>query len=542
MKNRAVSMFMVFILTMGFAYMLVDNSFALDDTVLNANNTKVSSEKTKSEYKFKYDTVTEEEITNNIYIGTTLSSNSDVSRYYGDSEYDAHHIKYTLDYVIPGRIKNNVQIEMTGILGIPNEDQLVSDDLVVLLHGRCGSPPNSEYGFSYLVDYLASNGYMAVSINISELYLMFNVESEIIPESVNTLIKQLNTVGCRDIKSGKRIKLDMAIKGVYMLGHSRAGFHVFNTAELLEKNKVNVKHIISIAPCIVDGYPLFDTDADIDTTFIIPEFDGDVSELSGSDMYNALSDKEQRKATDSLYYLFGTNHNYFNTVMISDDGAIFDEVRKDTKLSRKDQMQFLMGIITDVVLGNHDEFLDLVEPYNYVYRIHSDNYVDTDLQDFYTSDGSELTNIYIDRSYPDTEETAFREPGYNEYQYKILSFKDSGSIITLDIEDFEYSQITLDLAIDSTTFREPGLANLDICYTITILDDNGDVVETYVYEPTIIYGVVFEYHDNSRRFSRWTPIEQINIQIPYSTMTDKILIQCNYTSDLIIKNIYTVNK
>lgn len=501
-------------------------------------------EEIRDKYVFKYTPVlgidnTNKTAGNKLVVDTTKESNRLVSDSFGDIEYKGYRFQYNFKFKFTdGPRTRERDIDAKGILSIPKEQK--SDTVVILLHGRLGIVENSEYGFSYLADYLASNGYRAISLDLTSLYSDFINENELIKQAVLGMIEDINNNQHSEIITNKRIQFGK-IQNIVLLGHSRAGDHIFKIADALNNNtKIHINKLISVAPCIVND--LFETSSNIDTTIVIPEFDGDVYELVGSDIYTYLDEKEDRTANTQLYFLFGGNHNYFNTAMTYDDGGKLDFKRTENeRITRESQMKFLEGIVALDVLNNQEEFEKLTKESKYILRKLNGGYKSIKNMQL-NIDNEHIESIIINNKYGQNELTYFKEPGDYVKEYQYLKFSDTDKISYKVMQDLG-NTVVLDLALDSTTYKDQGLSDSNIPeYTISIIDVKGNIIGSTVYKPTIIRGKL-DYIQGGLCFNRWTPIEQIEIPVEKEGLNcNRIEIQSYNESNLLIKNIYTYTK
>ena len=126
----------------------------------------------------------------------------------GNKEYKGKHFKFSIDaeslnkkpyYNEAYKDEPDVEqdLEITGLIGIP--DKPVSDELYIFMHGRLGKIENSEYGFSYLVDYLASNGYYAISIDDYEMYYSKIDEEKVFRCALLSLMEHIDSGELKEI-------------------------------------------------------------------------------------------------------------------------------------------------------------------------------------------------------------------------------------------------------------------------------------------------------------------------------------------------------
>jgi hypothetical protein len=218
--------------------------------------------------------------------------------------------------------------------GIPRKDSNCS----YTLEGTCGREevivPNHE-GFNYLGQYLASHGYIAVSIN-ANLGITCgsgdDKDSGLILARGRLVLRHLQALLTWSESGGAPTSLGLSsnafvgqidIGNVGLLGHSRGGEGVRAAYNLYLDAKspwparipgLKIKGIFEIGS--VDGQSSRVLDAD-DTAWnqLIPMCDGDVDDLQGRLPFERmiLKLREKRRSPKSLYMVWGANHNFFNS-------------------------------------------------------------------------------------------------------------------------------------------------------------------------------------------------------------------------------------
>lgn len=178
--------------------------------------------------------------------------------------------------------------------------------------------PNHE-GYMRLLDILASNGVIAVSIDAFDLS---GWVPQWIPERGELILRHIELWSHMgngatfptypDPSSGLFTNhVDMSKIGVS--GHSRGGEG--SVAAYVQNTTFNIVAVSSIAP--TDRYdfsnPLY-TLGDIPYFVMLPAADGDVSDLRGLRIYDRAGSTVSDNTVKSGFHLYGANHNFFNTV------------------------------------------------------------------------------------------------------------------------------------------------------------------------------------------------------------------------------------
>ncbi len=194
-------------------------------------------------------------------------------------------------------------------------------------HAQCPNRTPNHEGYMHLLDVLASHGMIAVSIDAYDLTGSNCVISAWIQERGTLILKHLelwshmnnptNFPTYPDFFAGRFLnKVDLT--KVAVSGHSRGG--EASVAAYLQNatspTPFGIVGVSSIAPVdfhahVLPAVPYF---------VILPAGDGDVSGLSGQHIYDragsSLSPPDA--TTKSALYVYGANHNFFNTVWAAD--------------------------------------------------------------------------------------------------------------------------------------------------------------------------------------------------------------------------------
>lgn len=215
--------------------------------------------------------------------------------------------------------------------------------------GSCPSKyvptPNHE-GYAYVAENLASHGYVVVSINANRGITCSWGDSK--DSGLNlargrlvlkhiALLKQWATQGGAPASlglgaDGLLSKLDFTQVG--LMGHSRGGEGVraalnqFNDAGSIWPAKIpdlKIRAIFEIGA--VDGQTSRVLDAPgVVWNQLLPMCDGDVSDLQGRNPYERMmkNPNEPVGAQKSLTWIYGTNHNFYNTEWQESDASDWD--------------------------------------------------------------------------------------------------------------------------------------------------------------------------------------------------------------------------
>jgi hypothetical protein len=202
-------------------------------------------------------------------------------------------------------------------------------------HASCpvANRVKNHEGYMRLLDILASHGVIAVSIDAYDLTGVF---TQWIAERGELILRHLelwshmNNTGqftsYPDFFAGRFAgKVDLT--RISISGHSRGGEASVNAymQNLTRPNPFAIGSVSSIAP--VDGQ--LHTLPAVPYYVLLPAGDCDVDQLSGQRIYDRAGSGVSDATTKSATYVYGANHNFFNTVWANDGDECGSLPRQD---------------------------------------------------------------------------------------------------------------------------------------------------------------------------------------------------------------------
>lgn len=203
--------------------------------------------------------------------------------------------------------------------------------VMFIVHGAHDYTVPSHLGYDYLGEYLATHGYVVVSVDENMLNLCGgnNARAYLLLENVRRIL-ELNS----DPQSSIYGLIDS--NNIVLAGHSRGGetvatAYLFNNfrcypenAELRFDYNFMIKGIIAIAPT-VDQYMPADRSValrNVNYLIIHGSHDEDVTRTMGEKQYTNVSFGENMDHFKSLVYIYGANHGQFNDMWGLYDSAL----------------------------------------------------------------------------------------------------------------------------------------------------------------------------------------------------------------------------
>lgn len=243
-----------------------------------------------------------------------------------------------------------VPYEIQGVLGIPEGKNC---PVVVLIHGAHpvtkASESRYDTGFDYLTQALSEQGNLVISMNVAINYSYEDGEPDGNERTRQVFLQQLSLL--KKAVDGDKTVFHYDLSGVgdfsrvILMGHSRGGLDVIECAENLPEDMQTIG-VVCVAP---STYKTWETPLpNIPLGIIIPQMDGDVISLDGSDIYEQFISDEHYTGTAELIYLKYANHGHFNAQLTQPD-LNHNEADIAKLMPAEKQQSFLVNYLADFV-------------------------------------------------------------------------------------------------------------------------------------------------------------------------------------------------
>lgn len=251
-----------------------------------------------------------------------------------------------------------------------------------IVHGAHDSATPSYLGYDYLGEYLASYGYVVVSVDeniINELGAGNDVRAILLLENMKTIL---------EYNASAESKLYGMIDDnrIAIAGHSRGGemvatAYLFNGLEVYPDNgnikldyHFNISAIVAIAPTVDQYMPASHAVEieDVDYLLLHGSNDQDVSIMMGEKQYNNVTFSGNEEHYKASVYILGANHGQFNTMWGQYDLTSGMNGYLNTNNFLKSEEQQLIAkayfkVFLDKSLKGDDRYATLLED-NSIYR------------------------------------------------------------------------------------------------------------------------------------------------------------------------------
>ena len=282
----------------------------------------------------------------------------------------------------------NMPVRLNGLIAVPpTGDNL---PIVIIIHGShdvgCPSPdgytatwpcpgeevPNYQ-GFAYLIEALAEDGSVAVSLNANPAYVAAYgqpASNQRLPVLLDQYLAKIAaaTKG-EDVGLGVDLTGRVDWKQLVILGHSAGGEGVSwiiesradrTAPEQISAGQGPIAAAILLAPSATSPH---DIEASLPLAVLLPACDRDVADLGGQFYYEFARQKPESDDLAVSVFLPFMNHNRFNTLLADETLGNASSICDGALLPEEAQQGFLVDYAThffDAVLGRDGANIALI--------------------------------------------------------------------------------------------------------------------------------------------------------------------------------------
>lgn len=233
---------------------------------------------------------------------------------------------------------NVFNVPLNGLYYMPDEKGTYP--LVLVVHGNHEMTHRSENGYGYLGEYLASRGYIVVSVD--ENFLNYSIfDSELMGQSLGNendarayvLLEHVSYLLSQNEKSSSPFYQMIDTDNIALIGHSRGGEAVaiaryYNEINYLPSDfhkrfnhDFEIKSIVAIAPTDQQYKPSNRkvTLKDVNYLALHGAQDMDVTYFAGLNQYERITFSEEHDVFKTSVYIYGANHGQFNSTWSRND-------------------------------------------------------------------------------------------------------------------------------------------------------------------------------------------------------------------------------
>lgn len=407
------------------------------------------------------------------------------------------------------------QAPITGKIWYPATEK--ECPVLFIVHGNHNYTTDSYLGYDYLGKYLASNGYVVVSVNensCNELSNENDARAILLLENIKQVLK-FN----KDEANPLYGKIDE--ENIALAGHSRGGecvstAYLFNGYDVYPDNgnirfdyNFSIKSIIAIAPTADQYMPAQHevSISDVNYLLIHGTNDQDVLRVMGNKLYKNTTFSGEGNYFKSALYIGGANHGQFNSEWGQYDIGFPCNYFLNVKnlIPTKDQKQILKVFtktFLDVTLKGDETHKELFSNY----LAYEEYLPDTVYQQMYQNsnfeyvsnfeEDSDLTTATMEDAKISTAhtriweeiKTAYGDGGTNENYALRLKWRGTKEA-KVKFEIPEYDMTGKDLQFDIADLQEENknVANQLIDGTVRITDSFGNVAKVKISDCAVVY-------------------------------------------------------
>lgn len=388
--------------------------------------------------------------------------------------------------------------------------------VMFIVHGNHDFSVPSYQGYDYLGEYLASNGYVVVSVDENMLNGLGNENDA----RAVLLLENIKAILHENAEEGSTIYGLIDADKIAIAGHSRGGemvatAYLFNDLEVYPDDgninldyHFNISSVIAIAPTVDQYMPAEHAVEITDVNYLLihGSNDQDVSLVMGEKQYNnvCFTGESEEKYLKSYVYIMGANHGQFNTTWGQYDGVPGTNGFLNTNNFLEDTKQQLIAkayirTFLDKTLLNQNDYATLLMD-NKEYRndlpktVYITNYMDSDFKRYCSFE--EDTDIM----HGVTEDVAIRCYGMDEWKERMDVYGSGadGENYVLDCTweetvrpSIEITFPMTDLSAGSLSFRIADMREdtadkiSELDYIVELYDAHGNMVS--VTNPKTVY-------------------------------------------------------
>lgn len=218
------------------------------------------------------------------------------------------------------------EVPLAGKIWYPTEGE--NYPVMFIIHGNHNMTTKSYLGYDYLGEYLASNGYVVISVDeaFCNGYINMGLSSENDARAI-LLLENMQLVEKYNMDQDGPLYKKMNFNEVALAGHSRGGesiataalfndyTHYPDNGNIRFSYHFNIKSLIAISPT-VDQYQPAQHEVelnDINYLLIHGSNDQDVTDVMGYSQYHNITFDKDSGYFKAFLYIAGANHGQFNT-------------------------------------------------------------------------------------------------------------------------------------------------------------------------------------------------------------------------------------
>lgn len=386
--------------------------------------------------------------------------------------------------------------------------------VIFMAHGNHSITEKSWLGYDYLGEYLASHGYVFVSVDetiLNERSGENDARAILLLENIAALLELGKEEDC--VLYGKLDEECLALAGHSRGGEMIADAYLFNDYDTYPSNGMfsldyhfQIKALLAVAPSAGQYLPAGHEVELCDVNYLVLQGanDQDITVFQGNEQYENITFSGEGDYIASSLYIAGANHGQFNTLWGSyDSGRPFSLWLNVKNLIGQEEQQEILKLFAlvffDKTLKGEDTYADLLTDYaRYAAYLPDTLYV----QQYQTSDVRIVADFEEDSDITETgEETELTARHMAMWTEEELSYSVEGmgkrENYALRLKWKETKQAYYEIEFSGTQRAGEGGLLFDACnlaesgapldFTVVLTDGAGRTAEAAVSSSSVLY-------------------------------------------------------
>ncbi len=438
---------------------------------------------------------------NTVSLASYMARNDDFTGLYVDNylDYDIH------------------AVPLRGRVWYPSDGQ--NCPVLFIAHGNHAITTPSYQGYAYLGEYLASHGYVVVSVDQNACNMLSGENDA----RAVLLLEHIGLLLSYNEEQGNPLYSVLDADNIAIAGHSRGGemiatAYLFNDYSHYPENAVvrfdyhyNIKSLIAIAPTVNQYKPADHSVAIADVNYLLLHgaSDRDVTNFMGMSQYENVTFTGAGDYIKSALYIAGANHGQFNSLWGAYDSPGVEMPLLNTKnlLSEEEQQTIaclFVKVFLDVTLRGDESCRTLLTDWeDYAAQLPETVYVQCHEESGFTAiadfeEDSEIATATL-------EGARIQVKGVNWWTEELMDFAGRSAYDTHALRLRWIEQATLTLSVPVMDVTDMALT-FDICdldvsaveegaydlldATVVLTDTNGHSATAQLRDHAVVYPVL----------------------------------------------------
>lgn len=256
----------------------------------------------------------------------------------------------TIDFNIGEIELNGISYTLQGTMSLPKHNKSKKMKLVIILPGIYEDSTRYDRGFRYLTESLAKSGYLAISIDTSQINESKNIGKEEFTCFLDLVNEHLSMIkeayDGNDIYNNIDLENKIDLKTVALVSNDMNINLLSNVINEQMKKEINISILLLISPRYDENHTnIYLLDNVKNISILMTETNDRGVSLDGFDVYDMLSEYKSHNII-SLTLLKKANSKYFNSET-KIEKEIEDNINNKDNINREEHERFLEKFVGD---------------------------------------------------------------------------------------------------------------------------------------------------------------------------------------------------